>query len=60
MRARAVGAGDGHILRRHIMPAVLPLMLANMVLVVSLAILAESTLAFLGLGDPTVISWGRC
>ena len=45
MRARAIGAGDGHILRRHIMPAVLPLMLANMVLVVSLAILSESTLA---------------
>jgi len=59
MRARAIGAGDTHILRRHIMPAVLPLMLANMVLVISLAILSESTLAFLGLGDPTVISWGQ-
>ena len=59
MRARAIGAGDSHILRRHILPAVLPLMLANMVLVISLAILAESTLAFLGLGDPTVISWGQ-
>ena len=59
MRAKAVGAGDVHILRRHILPAVLPLMLANMVLVVSIAILEESTLAFLGLGDPTVISWGQ-
>ena len=59
MRAKAVGAGDGHILRRHILPSVLPLMLANMVLVVSIAILEESTLAFLGLGDPTVISWGQ-
>jgi oligopeptide/dipeptide ABC transporter ATP-binding protein len=59
MRAKAVGAGDIHILRRHILPAVLPLMLANMVLVVSLAILDESSLAFLGLGDPTVISWGQ-
>ncbi|MGH2445305.1 MAG: dipeptide/oligopeptide/nickel ABC transporter permease/ATP-binding protein [Candidatus Limnocylindria bacterium] len=59
MRARAVGAGDAHILRRHILPAVLPLMLANMVLVISLAILSESTLAFLGLGDPTIISWGQ-
>ncbi|HEU5324820.1 MAG TPA: dipeptide/oligopeptide/nickel ABC transporter permease/ATP-binding protein [Candidatus Limnocylindria bacterium] len=59
MRARAVGAGDLHILREHILPAVLPLMLANMVLVISLAILSESTLAFLGLGDPTVISWGQ-
>jgi len=59
LRAKAVGAGDAHILRHHILPAVLPLMLANMVLVVSLAILDESSLAFLGLGDPTVISWGQ-
>jgi peptide/nickel transport system permease protein len=59
MRARAIGAGDAHILRHHVLPAVLPLMLANMVLVISLAILSESTLAFLGLGDPTVISWGQ-
>ena len=59
MRATAVGAGDVHVLRRHILPAVLPLMLANLVLVVSVAILEESSLAFLGLGDPTVISWGQ-
>jgi peptide/nickel transport system permease protein len=59
LRARAIGAGDVHILRRHVIPAVLPLMIANTVLVVSLAILSESTLAFIGLGDPTVISWGQ-
>ena len=59
LRAKAVGAGDAHVLRRHILPAVLPLMLANLVLVVSIAILEESSLAFLGLGDPTVISWGQ-
>lgn len=59
LRAKAIGAGDLHILRRHVMPQVLPLMLANMVLVISLAILAESTLSFLGLGDPTLISWGQ-
>src|ERR687895_537563 len=59
LRAKAVGASDFHILRRHILPAVLPLMLANMVLVISIAILDESSLAFLGLGDPTVISWGQ-
>jgi peptide/nickel transport system permease protein len=38
---------------------VLPLMMANMVLVVSLAILSESTLAFIGLGDPAAPSWGQ-
>ncbi|CAN5837718.1 dipeptide/oligopeptide/nickel ABC transporter permease/ATP-binding protein [soil metagenome] len=58
-RARALGATDLHIIRRHVLPLVLPLMLANTVLVISLAILGESTLAFLGLGDPTVISWGQ-
>ena len=58
-RARAIGAGDRHIVRRHILPLVLPLMLANTVLVISLAILSESTLAFIGLGDPTAISWGQ-
>jgi peptide/nickel transport system ATP-binding protein/peptide/nickel transport system permease protein len=59
LRARAIGAGDLHILRRHILPQVVPLMLANMVLVISLAILSESTLAFIGLGDPNLISWGQ-
>jgi len=58
-RARAVGGSDFYILRRHVFPQVLPLMLANTVLTVSLAILAESTLAFIGLGDPTVVSWGQ-
>jgi peptide/nickel transport system permease protein len=58
LRARAIGAGHFYILRRHILPLVLPLMLANTVLVISLSILSESTLAFLGLGDPTTLSWG--
>ncbi|HLE58100.1 MAG TPA: dipeptide/oligopeptide/nickel ABC transporter permease/ATP-binding protein [Candidatus Limnocylindria bacterium] len=58
-RARAIGAGDLHIVWRHVLPQILPLMLATMVLAVSLAILAESSLAFIGLGDPTVISWGQ-
>lgn len=57
-RARAIGASNFHILRRHIFPLVLPLMLANTVLVISLSILEESTLSFLGLGDPTMLSWG--
>ena len=59
MRAKAIGAGDRHILRKHMLPALLPLMIANTVLTISLAILSESTLAFIGLGDPTLISWGQ-
>jgi peptide/nickel transport system permease protein len=57
-RARALGAADSHIIRRHIFPNVAPLIFANTVLIVAVAILAEASLSFLGLGDPTHISWG--
>ena len=57
-RARAIGASEGHIIRKHVLPNVIPLMFANTVLIIAVAILTESTLAFLGLGDPLVISWG--
>lgn len=59
LRARALGAGHLHILGQHILPHVLPLMIANGVLVISLAILNESSLSFLGLSDPTKLSWGQ-
>ena len=59
LRARAVGAGNGHIIARHILPLVMPILVVQAVLVVSLAILNESTLSFLGLGDPTALSWGQ-
>jgi peptide/nickel transport system permease protein len=57
-RARALGGGHGHIMTRHVLPNVLPLVLAQTTLGISSAILTEATLAFLGLGDPTIISWG--
>ena len=57
-RARAIGAGHAHIIRRHILPQIMPLIVANTVLILSTAILVESGLAFLGLGDPTQPSWG--
>ncbi|MEW6400897.1 MAG: dipeptide/oligopeptide/nickel ABC transporter permease/ATP-binding protein [Chloroflexota bacterium] len=59
LRARAIGGGNAHIIRHHILPLVMPILVVNAVLVVSLAILNESTLSFLGLGDPTVLSWGQ-
>lgn len=58
-RARAVGAGDLRLITRHIFPLVLPLLVVNTVLVISLAILEESALSFLGLSDPTTVSWGQ-
>ncbi|MDX6276541.1 MAG: peptide/nickel transport system permease protein, partial [Nocardioidaceae bacterium] len=57
-RSVALGAGDLHIITKHVFPAVLPLVLANTTLTVGSAIISESTLSFLGLGDPTAISWG--
>lgn len=59
LRAKAIGSGNMHIIFRHILPFVLPLVVANTVLVISLSILEESTLSFLGLSDPTTISWGQ-
>jgi peptide/nickel transport system permease protein len=58
-RAEAIGAGHGRILFRHILPQVTPLIVANTVLTVAIAIFAETAIAFLGLGDPTLISWGK-
>lgn len=57
-RSRALGAGHGHLLRRHVLPNVMPMIFANTTLIVAVAILAETTLSFLGLGDPTRVSWG--
>ncbi len=58
LAAQAIGARSGQILRRHIAPGVLPLVLAQFVQATAQAILLEATLSFLGLGDPTQKSWG--
>src|SRR2546427_10845177 len=60
-RARAVGSGSGFILRKHILPNVMPLVWAEAVLTISSAVFTESFLSFFGLGPrgPNVIeSWG--
>jgi peptide/nickel transport system permease protein len=57
-RARALGGSGWHLTTRHILPNVGPLIFANTVLLVAIAILSETTLSFLGLGDPLSISWG--
>lgn len=58
-RARSLGAGRGYLITRHILPNVSGLILANATLAVPIAILTETTLAFLGLGDPSSASWGK-
>ena len=57
-RAQAIGSSNTHIMRRHILPNVFPLIFANTILVVAEAITAETELSFLGLGDPLNFSWG--
>jgi len=59
LRARAIGVSHFGIIVYHILPQVLPLIFASATLDVSYAILAEASLSFLGLGDPTLISWGN-
>lgn len=59
LRARAIGAGRRHIIARHVFPLVVPILVVQAVITVSLAVLNESTLSFLGLGDPTALSWGQ-
>lgn len=56
--AVAMGAGDLRIIATHIVPNALPQILANASILGATAILAESGLAFLGLGDPNRMSWG--
>ncbi len=57
-RARVLGAGNWHQMTRHVLPNVMPMVFANTTLTVAIAILSETTLSFLGLGDPLRVSWG--
>jgi len=57
-RARVLGAGRSQQMRKHVLPNVMPMVFAETTLTVAVAILAETTLSFLGLGDPTRVSWG--
>jgi peptide/nickel transport system permease protein len=58
LAARASGGTDSAILRRHVWPLALPVLAAEAAYSVGGAILAEAGLGFLGLGDPSVVSWG--
>lgn len=57
-RARGLGAGNWQLVRLHVLPNVFPVIFANTILTVALSILSETTLSFLGLGDPLRVSWG--
>jgi peptide/nickel transport system permease protein len=57
-RAKALGAGDGQLVIRQVLPNVAPFILVSGTLTVASAILSDATLTFLGLGNPTDVSWG--
>jgi peptide/nickel transport system permease protein len=58
-RAQALGAGNVRLMQKHVLPQIVPLLIANTVLTIATAIFAETYISFLGLGDPASISWGR-
>ncbi|MBD9560251.1 MULTISPECIES: ABC transporter permease [unclassified Ensifer] len=58
MAARSLGFGHGRIIFREILPNALPPIIVTSSVMVATAILMESALSFMGLGDPNVVSWG--
>ncbi len=54
----ALGASDVRIIFLHLLPNTLAPIIVSASVMVASAILTESSLAFLGLGDPNVVSWG--
>ena len=56
--AQAIGAGRWHQMGKHVLPNVMPMVFANTTLTVAIAILSETTLSFVVVGDPTLCSWG--
>lgn len=57
--ARVAGASDFRIIFVHIAPNVLPLAFLEMAFMIGWAIIAESSVSFIGFGDPSLISWGQ-
>ncbi len=56
--ATGFGAGAVDVLRRHVIPALGLILMAELVTATGRAVVLEAGLAFLGLGDPSTASWG--
>lgn len=56
--ANGFGGGLAYVVRRHLVPALGPVIVANFVNVAAIAVVMEAGLAYLGLGDPSAVSWG--
>ncbi len=57
--AVSLGSGSGRIILRHMVPQILPYALAEGALMIPAIIIAEAGLSVLGLGDPTIVTFGR-
>jgi peptide/nickel transport system permease protein len=57
-RAWVLGASHGHVLFKQVLPGVMPIVMAGTTLQIGDAIITASTLAFLGISDPSQSSWG--
>jgi len=57
--AKALGMGPAEIMFREILPNIFPVVTANMVMVITASMLTEASMSFLGIGDPTLVSWGK-
>jgi peptide/nickel transport system permease protein len=56
---KASGGSNTYIIFNHVLPNVLPVIFANTVIVIANSILYEAVLTFLGLGNPTIVTWGQ-
>jgi peptide/nickel transport system permease protein len=58
LAARCLGFSEASIILREILPVVFPVVVPKFVLVTASAMISEASLSFLGLSDPTMLSWG--
>jgi peptide/nickel transport system permease protein len=57
-KLKGMGAGDFYIICNYVIPEILPRIFISSIFIFSFAVISESTLSFLGLGDPNYITWG--
>ncbi|WP_030604469.1 ABC transporter permease [Streptomyces fulvoviolaceus] len=60
LAAHAAGSGTWRTVRKHLLPNIAPTLIVQLSLVLSVAVLAEAALSYLGFGTPApAVSWGR-
>lgn len=57
--AKAYGAGNGRIIVKYLVPRIIPLLIPGLVSAIPSYVFLEASLALLGLGDPTLPTWGK-